>query len=81
MPDFSCIYEADVKTVQNIVHHRISHPTPIRIRTHTAGNVPYLLSDSTDIKENEWNYNEKDAMSSGVLIDKGHTLIDRLFEK
>jgi len=57
------------------------HPTPIRIRTHTAGNVPYLLFDSTDIKENEWNYNEKDAMSSGVLIDKGHTLIDRLFEK
>mgnify|MGYP003321327905 CR=1 FL=1 len=32
-------------------------------------------------QENEWNYNEKDAMSSGVLIDKGHTLIDRLFEK
>lgn len=57
------------------------HPTPIRIRTHTAGNVPFLLFDSTDIKENEWNYNEKDAMSSGVLIDEGHTLIDRLFEK
>jgi len=57
------------------------HPTPIRIRTHTAGNVPYLLFDSTDIKENEWNYNEKDAMSSGVLIEEGHTLIDRLFEK
>jgi len=57
------------------------HPTPIRIRTHTAGNVPYLLFDSTDIKENEWNYNEKDAMSSGVLVEEGHTLIDRLFEK
>ncbi len=56
------------------------HPTPIRIRTHTAGNVPYLLFDSTDIKENEWNYNEKDAMSSGVLVEEGHTLIDRLFE-
>ena len=57
------------------------HPTPIRIRTHTSGNVPYLLFDSTDIKENEWNYNEKDAMSSGVLVEEGHTLIDRLFEK
>ena len=57
------------------------HPTPIRLRTHTAGNVPYLLFDSTDIKENVWNYNEKDAATSGVLIEEGHTLIDRLFEK
>ena len=57
------------------------HPTPIRVRTHTSDNVPYLLFDSTDIKENEWNYNEKDAMSSGVLVEEGHTLIDRLFEK
>ena len=57
------------------------HPTPIRIRTHTAGNVPYLLFDSTDIKQNTWSYNEKDAAASGVLIEEGHTLIDRLFEK
>ncbi len=57
------------------------HPTPIRMRTHTANNVPYLLFDSTDIKESEWSYNEKDAMASGVLIEEGHTLIDRLFER
>lgn len=57
------------------------HPTPIRMRTHTADNVPYLLFDSTDIKQNEWTYNEKDAAKSGVLIEEGHTLIDRLFEK
>ena len=57
------------------------HPTPIRVRTHTADNVPYLLFDSTDIKENTWSYNEKDAAKSGVLIEEGHTLIDRLFEK
>ena len=57
------------------------HPTPIRVRTHTADNVPYLLFDSTDIKENTWSYNEKDAAASGVLIEEGHTLIDRLFEK
>ena len=57
------------------------HPTPIRLRTHTANNVPYLLFDSTDIKQNEWSYSEKDAMASGVLIKEGHTLIDRLFER
>ena len=57
------------------------HPTPIRLRTHTADNVPYLLFDSTDIKENAWSYNEKDATAGGILVEEGHTLIDRLFEK
>lgn len=57
------------------------HPTPIRVRTHTADNVPYLLFDSTDAKSNDLLYNEKDAAKSGILIDEGYTLIDHLFEK
>ena len=57
------------------------HPTPIRLRTHTANNVPYLLFDSTDAKNENWYYNEKDAAKSGILIEKGYTLIDRLFAK
>ena len=57
------------------------HPTPIRVRTHTAGNVPYLLYDSTLERNEEWSYNEKDALNSGNLVGKGHTLIDKLFER
>ena len=57
------------------------HPTPIRVRTHTSDNVPYMLYDSTDEKENTWNYNEKEASASGNLVAQGHTLIDILFEK
>ena len=57
------------------------HPTPVRVRTHTADNVPYLLFDSTDLKNESWNYNEKDAAASGMLVEEGHTLIDRLFSK
>lgn len=57
------------------------HPTPIRLRTHTPDNVPYLLFDSTDAKNENWYYNEKDAAKSGILIEKGYTLIDRLFAK
>ena len=57
------------------------HPTPIRVRTHTSDNVPYMLYDSTDEKDNTWNYNEKEAMESGNLVAQGHTLIDILFEK
>ena len=57
------------------------HPTPIRMRTHTADNVPYLLFDSTDIKQNAGDYNEKAAAAGGNLIEEGHILIDRLFER
>ena len=55
------------------------HPTPVRVRTHTAGNVPYLLYDSTLAMNETWDYNEKDALQSGNLVEKGHTLIDKLF--
>jgi len=57
------------------------HPTPVRVRTHTADNVPYLLYDSTDMKKENWNYNEKDAAASGRLVEAGHTLIDHLINK
>lgn len=57
------------------------HPTPIRVRTHTADNVPYLLYDSTDEKNEKWNYNEKEGRESGRLVAEGHKLIDHLFEK
>lgn len=56
------------------------HPTPVRVRTHTSDNVPYLLYDSTDEKSENWNYNEKDAAKSGILIENGYTLIDRLLK-
>ena len=56
------------------------HPTPIRVRTHTAENVPYLLYDSTDEKDHTWNYNEHEA-SCGSYVAVGHELIDILFEK
>jgi len=55
------------------------HPTPIKIRTHTSDCVPYLLYDSTEILAKAWNYNELEAKNSGNYIEKGHTLIDRLF--
>lgn len=57
------------------------HPTPIRLRTHVAKPVPYLLYDSTDTKERDWLYNEKDAEKSGNFIADGHELIDKLFDK
>lgn len=57
------------------------HPTPIRVRTHTADNVPFMLYDSTSEQSNAWNYNEKEGRESGNYIAKGHEIIDYLFSK
>lgn len=56
------------------------HPTPIRLRTHTAEDVPYMLYDSTAPLQKTWDYNEEEGRRSGSRTAVGHTLIDRLFE-
>ncbi len=57
------------------------HPTPLRLRTHVGDPVPDGSHDSTMELNKTWNYNEKEAKSSGNYIEDGYTLIDRLFEK
>lgn len=57
------------------------HPTPIRLRTHVAKPVPYLLYDSTEELDRTWNYNEAEAETSKNYVANGHQLIDKLFEK
>ena len=57
------------------------HPTPIEVRTHTSEPVPYLLYDSTNLQENNWEYSEKCAQAGGIYHPLGHELIDYLFSK
>ena len=57
------------------------HPTPIRVRTHTADSVPYLLYDSQASRKESWNYNEREAKLSGSRISQGHAMMDKLLEK
>lgn len=52
------------------------HPTPIRVRTHTSSPVPYMLYDSTDVKDNTWHYNEKEGEASGNYVAEGHMMMD-----
>lgn len=51
------------------------HPTPIEVRTHTSDPVPYMLYDSTDIKNNNGRYNEKEAKESGRIFENGYELL------
>ncbi len=56
------------------------HPTPIRCRTHTADNVPYMLYDSTAPLSKGWDYTEEDGKASGNFEPVGHKLIDTFLQ-
>lgn len=55
------------------------HPTPIKVRTHVAEPVPYLLYDSSAPEDHSWSYNEKEATESGNRIAHGWDLMRYLF--
>ncbi len=55
------------------------HPTPLCLRTHTDEPVPFVLYRSYDEQNGApISYNEFTAKDSGIYIDKGHTLLDKL---
>lgn len=56
------------------------HPTPIRLRTHTADPVPYLLYDSSAPAPHSWKYNEREAALSGNDAGRGPALMPKLLQ-
>lgn len=51
------------------------HYTPISLRTHTRGPVPYVFYDSTDVKDNQDAFfSEKWAKKTGVFFENGYRL-------
>ena len=57
------------------------HPTPIRIRTHSSGPVPYLLYDNRKKLGGQENYSEETAEKSGLVWKDGYQLMDHLLEE
>jgi len=57
------------------------HPTPIRIRTHTADPVPFVLYDSTKECRRIARFSEKGASATGLFEPEGYKLIDQLIAK
>ena len=55
------------------------HPTPIRVRTHTADPVPYLLYDSCEALGCHAAYDEAEGAASGLLLREGFRIADRFF--
>jgi 2,3-bisphosphoglycerate-independent phosphoglycerate mutase len=56
------------------------HPTPLCTMTHCADPVPYLLYRSNEHVNGPEVFTEKTATDSGILIEKGYTLIDRMLK-
>lgn len=54
------------------------HPTPLKIRTHSAEPVPFALYRKGDAAGKPLRYTENDAKITGVYVDAGHRLIDRM---
>jgi 2,3-bisphosphoglycerate-independent phosphoglycerate mutase len=58
------------------------HPTPIRLMTHTAAPVPFVIySGEENAKEGVAGYDEDSAKAAGLLIEEGHRLMDMLMKK
>lgn len=72
-PIFERLSEADEDFKMLILP---DHPTPIRVRTHTGDPVPYMIYDSTNLKESILTYSEKNAKETGRFFAEGYKLMD-----
>ncbi len=55
------------------------HATPIALRTHREGPVPFLLYDSTREESGKLPYDERALPETRLIVEQGHRLINLLF--
>jgi len=56
------------------------HATPIRVQTHTAEPVPFMLWGPGFIPSGAKRFTEAEAKSTGILIEEGYNIISRLIK-
>jgi 2,3-bisphosphoglycerate-independent phosphoglycerate mutase len=57
------------------------HPTPLRIRTHSSDPVPFLMYNSATAVDGVSSFTEATAAETGLYVENGYTLLDRLIVK
>ncbi len=57
------------------------HPTPIAIRTHTKDPIPFMIYDSRRPLGSQEEYSEAAARSTGLVMEYGYELMNRLLQK
>ena len=56
------------------------HPTPLSIMTHCSDPVPYLIYTNKKQVKGVDSYDEETAKSTGIFVEDGYKLINKLFE-
>ena len=89
----TAISEIDHKVLAPIVSHlqasgeafRVlimpDHPTPLELKTHVSDPVPFLLYDSRKTLGGVDTFTEQTAADTGVFVEHGPSIMDRLLEK
>ncbi len=57
------------------------HPTPLETRTHASDPVPFVLYDSRKVQNGVDTFTEQTATNTGVFIEHGPSIMDRLLQK
>lgn len=57
------------------------HPTPLSTRTHASDPVPFMLYDSRKAENGVEVFTEKTATATGLFVEHGPSIMDRLLEK
>lgn len=57
------------------------HPTPLDIMTHSPEPVPYLIYDSRKKSDGVDCFTEKNAEKTGIFVEHGPDIMDKLLEK
>lgn len=57
------------------------HKTPVALKTHTPEPIPFILYDSRETEKSDRPYDEFNAADSGVFVENGTRLIERLLGK
>ncbi len=57
------------------------HPTPLETMTHSAEPVPFLIYDSRKAESGIKSFTEKNAAETGLFIENGPDIMNRLLEK
>jgi len=58
------------------------HPTPLRIMTHTADAVPFIIyGGETEVTEGVARYDEYSARKTGLFLEDGYRLMDMMMKR
>lgn len=57
------------------------HPTPLRLMTHTADPVPFIIYGSEqEAREDVRGYDEKSARNTGLFLDRGYRMMELMMK-